>query len=245
MMRIALVSDIHGNLLALEAVVADIKRRGVDLVINIGDSLSGPLLPLETARFLMAQDSIHLAGNHERQILTLHAGSGASDTYAHSQLTSKELEWIAGLLPVRQITPDVLACHGTPTSDVTGLLQTVDAAATAAEIEARLDGVDAGLIVCGHTHVPRSVRSARGQLIVNPGSVGQPAYADDQPYPHVVESGSPDARYGIVEHIGGQWRSSLFAIPYRHAEMAALAKSRGRLDWECALLTGYMPRNLQ
>ena len=244
-MRLALVSDIHGNLPALEAVAADIKRRGADLVVNIGDSLSGPLLPLETARFLMAQDWIHLAGNHERQILTLHAGSGASDTYAHSQLTSRELEWIAGLLPVRRITPDVLACHGTPTSDVTGLLQTVDAAATAEEIETRLGGVDAGLVVCGHTHVPRSVRGARGRLIVNPGSVGQPAYADDQPYPHVIESGSPDARYGIAEYVDGQWRSSLFAVPYRHAEMAALAKSRGRLDWECALLTGYMPRSSQ
>ena len=244
-MRIALVSDIHGNLPALEAVAADIKRRGADLVVNIGDSLSGPLLPLETARFLMAQDWIHLAGNHERQILTLHAGSGASDTYAHSQLTSRELEWIAGLLPVRRITPDVLACHGTPTSDVTGLLQTVAAAATAAEIETRLGGVDAGLVVCGHTHVPRSVRGARGRLIVNPGSVGQPAYADDQPYPHAIESGSPDARYGIAEYVDGQWRSSLFAVPYRHAEMAALAKSRGRLDWECALLTGYMPRSSQ
>ena len=128
---------------------------------------------------------------------------------------------------------------------MTGLLQTVDAAATAAEIEARLGGVDADLVVCGHTHVPRSVRAARGQLIVNPGSVGQPAYADDHPYPHVVESGSPDARYAIVEYIDGQWRSSHFAIPYKHAEMAALAKSRGRLDWEGALLTGYMPRGPQ
>ena len=244
-MRIALVSDIHGNLPALEAVAADIVRRGVDIVVNLGDSLSGPLLPLETAQFLMARDWIHLAGNHERQILTLHADSGVSDTFAHSQLTSRELEWIAGLLPVRQITPDVLACHGTPTSDVTGLLQTADLAATPAEIGARLGAVDAGLIACGHTHVPRSVRSARGQLIVNPGSVGQPAYADDYPYPHVVESGSPDARYAIVEHNEGQWRSSHFAVPYRHAEMAALAKSHGRPDWEYALLTGYMPRSPQ
>ena len=241
-MRIALVSDIHGNLPALEAVAADIKRRGADIVVNIGDSLSGPLLPLETAQFLMAQDWVHLAGNHERQILTLHAGSGASDTYAHSQLTTKELDWIAGLLPARQITPDVLACHGTPASDVTSLLQTVDAAATPAEIESRLGHIDAGLIVCGHTHVARSVRTARGQLIVNPGSVGQPAYADDHPYPHVIESGSPDARYGIAELIDGQWRSNLLTVPYRHAKMAALARSRGRLDWECALLTGYMPR---
>ena len=69
-MRIALVSDIHGNLPALEAVVEDIERRGVDAIVNLGDSLSGPLMPLETARFLMAQDWVQLAGNHERQLLT-------------------------------------------------------------------------------------------------------------------------------------------------------------------------------
>lgn len=63
-MRIAIVSDIHGNLPALEAVAGDFARRGVDLVVNLGDSLSGPLLPLETARFLMAQDWRQLAGNH-------------------------------------------------------------------------------------------------------------------------------------------------------------------------------------
>ncbi|USX13092.1 hypothetical protein NHH88_26060 [Oxalobacteraceae bacterium OTU3CAMAD1] len=82
-------------------------------------------------------------------------------------------------------------------------------------------------------------------MIVNPGSVSQPVYADDYPCAHVIESGSPDATYAIAEHIDGQWRSSHFAIPYGHAEMAALAKSRGRLDWECALLTGYMPRSPQ
>ena len=84
------------------------------------------------------------------------------------------------------------------------------------------------------------MRIARARLIVNPGSVGQPAYADDYPYPHVIESGSPNARYAIVEHIDGQWRSSHFALPCRHAEMAALAKARGRLDWTCALSRGHM-----
>ena len=69
-MRIAFVTDIHGNLAALEAVVRDIERRGVARVVNLGDSLSGPLLPRETARALMARDWLHLAGNHERQILS-------------------------------------------------------------------------------------------------------------------------------------------------------------------------------
>ena len=59
-MRIAVVSDIHGNLPALQAVVRDCQRRGVDTVFNLGDSLSGPLLPLQTAQFLMAQDWLHL-----------------------------------------------------------------------------------------------------------------------------------------------------------------------------------------
>jgi predicted phosphodiesterase len=75
-MRLAIVSDIHGNFKALEAVVQDIERRSVDAVINLGDSLSGPLMPKETAQFLMAQNWTHLAGNHERQILELNDRSG-------------------------------------------------------------------------------------------------------------------------------------------------------------------------
>ena len=82
-MRIVLVSDIHGNLAALEAVVGDIGRRGVDQTVNLGDSVSGPLLPLETARFLMAAGWATIAGNHERQLLTQGPGPrGASDAYA-------------------------------------------------------------------------------------------------------------------------------------------------------------------
>jgi len=239
-MRIAIVSDIHGNLAALEAVAADIRHQGVDAVVNLGDSLSGPLLPLETARYLMAQDWAHLAGNHERQILELHAGSGASDAYARAQLTPRELAWIATLRPALQYSEDVFLCHGTPTSDLTGLLETAERHAGAADIEQRLGQVDASLVACGHTHVPRSVRSARGQLIVNPGSVGQPAYADDHPHPHAIESGSPDARYAIVERRQQRWQAQLLSIPYDYRSMAELACANGREDWAVALMTGYI-----
>ncbi|MES2951716.1 MAG: metallophosphoesterase family protein [Pseudomonadota bacterium] len=238
-MRIAVVSDIHGNLPALIAVVADFQRRGVDHVVNLGDSLSGPLLPKETAQYLMAQkDWVHLAGNHERQILSLHAKSSAVDIYAHAQLSAPEMEWIASLPFVRPFDHEVLLCHGTPTSDVGCLLENADQAATPAEIAERLGDVGASLILCGHTHVPRSVRSG-GKLIVNPGSVGHPAYNDDHPYPHAIQSGSPDARYAIVEKHNGAWSASLISVPYAYQEMAQLARSRNRLDWERALLTGY------
>ena len=200
-MRIAVVSDIHGNLAALEAVDKDLRRRGVDGTVNLGDSLSGPLLPLETAQFLMAQDWIHLAGNHERQIL-FPGGlrRGPSDAYAHSQLTIRELDWIVGLEQTLAFGDEVLFCHGTP----------------------------------------RSVRAGGGCLIVNPGSVGQQAFDDDVPLRHKVETGSPDARYAIVEFVAGEWRAALISVPYDPRYMAQLATQRDRPEWAFALLTGYL-----
>lgn len=238
-MRLGVVSDIHGNLPALEAVAAELHALGVDAVVNLGDSLSGPLLPRETARYLMDRDWIHLAGNHERQILDAHAGSSASDTYARSQLGAEALAWIASLPHTRRFERDVLLCHGSPGSDVTPLLQVGDRAATAAQVAQRLGDTDAALVLCGHSHVPRMVRHA-GCLIVNPGSVGQPAYADDHPFDHVIESGSPDARFALLERRGGQWHASLRMVAYDHRRMADLAASRGRADWARALATGYV-----
>ncbi|SFP54515.1 metallophosphoesterase [Variovorax sp. 770b2] len=245
-MRIALVSDIHGNLPALEAVVEDIERRGVDAIVNLGDSLSGPLMPLETAQFLMAQDWVQLAGNHERQLLTVPADRrGASDAFAHARLGVKEFAWIASLTHTHRLSADVLLCHGTPASDLEYFLETVAPdefrAATQAEIDARTSDVDAALVACGHTHVPRVARASGGQLIVNPGSVGLPAYDDIHPYPHAVETGSPHARYAIVEQRDGGWSARLVAVPYDHTAMAKLALENGRPDWAHALATGRMP----
>lgn len=238
-MRIAVLSDIHGNLAALEAVAADIKRRGADAVVNLGDSLSGPLLPRETAQYLMATDWVHLAGNHERQVLNLSPAAGFSDRYARSQLGAAELAWMAGLNHTRRLGEDVLLCHGSPGADHVTLLQTAERPATAAEIEQRLGGQEAEVVLCGHTHVARSVRTARGSLVVNPGSVGLQAFADDYPHPHVIESGSPDARYAIVERGPSGWTTALFTVPYPHRPMAELARQRECLDWEVALLTGF------
>jgi predicted phosphodiesterase len=246
-MRIAAVTDIHGNLAALQAVVQDFQRRGVEQVINLGDSVSGPLLPRPTARYLMASGWLHLAGNHERQLLTQGPGQwSAADAYAHAQLGAEELAWMAALQPSLAWREDIHLCHASPRSDLEYLLDTVEPGrvrlASGDEVQQRLAGVRAGLVLCGHSHHPRIVRSAAGQLIVNPGSVGLPAFDDEHPHPHVIENGAPDARYALVEQVHGRWQAELLAVPYDHAAMARLAEQRGQPDWAHALRTGYMPR---
>jgi len=245
-MRIAVVSDIHGNLAALQAVVEDFQRRGVDRVINLGDSLSGPLLPLQTAQWLMASGWLHLAGNHERQLLTQTAAQWSpADAYAHAQLGPAEFAWMTALTPNQPDGDDIHLCHASPRSDLEYLLDTVEPGgvrlASADEVTQRLDGVRAPLVLCGHTHHPRAVRSAAGQLIVNPGSVGLQAYDDAHPHWHQIENGSPDARYAIVERGLGGWRAALICVPYDHESMARLADQRGQSDWAHALRSGYMP----
>jgi len=114
-MKIAALSDIHGNLFALDAVLADIERRGADLIVNLGDILSGPLLPRETADRLMALQLPTLRGNHERQVLSMDpADMGASDRYAFDTITEAQRDWIAALPPVLCLAQDVFLCHATP-----------------------------------------------------------------------------------------------------------------------------------
>jgi predicted phosphodiesterase len=242
-MRIAVISDIHGNLAALEAVLADIATRGADLVVNLGDALSGPLLPAECADRLIPLELPTIRGNHERQLLTQGPEEmGLSDRYTISCLGLDYRRWIAGLPESIRPHPDVLMVHGTPRSDVEYWLETVDQdglhPASMEEIVSRTGTARASLILCGHTHLPRSVLLDDGRMIVNPGSVGLPAYQDELPFPHKVQAGSPHARYAIVEKLNNQWSTEMIALTYDWDIMASIAQARDRLDWARALRTG-------
>ena len=244
-MRIALLSDIHGNLPALEAVVADLRVRGVDTIVNLGDILSGPLLPLETARYLMAQDWPTIAGNHERQLLAITAAKpgGASDRFARECLGEAELDWLRALPATLRLNDEVFLCHGTPRRDIEYFLDSQVGErlvlASAGEVAERLGEERSELVCCGHTHIPRVLRSARGQWLVNPGSVGLQAWDDDHPGPHVAEMGSPDARYAIAEKTAQGWRVTSISLPYDHEAAARIAARNGREDWARWLRTGY------
>lgn len=268
-MRLAILSDVHGNLPALDAVVADIQRRGgVDEVINLGNMVSGPLMPLQTAHFLMRQNWLQIAGNHDPQVLQVPTDvRSTSDAFAAAELDDPSRWWLealqdsldprlhAGQIWTDRLGSDVAMCHGTPRSTVEYLLETAEGEglrlALASEIGERLGQhvpTHIRLLVCGHSHIQRALRLPRGMLVVNPGAVGMPAYDVSRAHPlssyHRVENGSPDARYAIAETIEDRWQADLISVPYDVEAAAQLAIRNGRPDWAHALRTGYMPRLL-
>jgi predicted phosphodiesterase len=244
-MRIAAISDVHGNRLALDAVLTDISTRAADLTVNLGDLLSGGVQPRETADRLIALDLPTVKGNHERQLLTTAPDRmSRSDRFAHDAIRPEHAAWMEALPPTLTPADGVLAFHGSPTDDLTYLLDTVDPAtgaraATEAEVRERISGhLTWPLLLCGHTHLQRSRRLADGPLIVNPGSVGWPAYDDDLPYRHIMEAGSPHARYAIVDDASGRWEVEFFAVEYDWEASARIADGNGRPDVARALRTG-------
>lgn len=241
--RFAAIADIHSNIAALKATLADIERRGCKTIVNLGDIVSGPLHPRETADLLMSLNLPTVRGNHERQLATLDpAAMGPSDRFAYDVMTEAQRRWIAGLPVSIEIGVDILLLHGGPKDDLAYLLETVTPSgcrpATEAEVEQRLAGVEHPLILCGHTHLPREMRLRDGRFIVNPGSVGLPAYEEVSPYLHRNETGAPHARYAILEKTADGWRAEFVQVAYDWAAASALAGARGRLDWAGALLTG-------
>jgi predicted phosphodiesterase len=252
-MRWAVLSDIHGNLPALEAVIAEFTAEGITQVVQLGDALSGPLWPAETADRLIALGWPAIAGNHERQVLTIpRERQGASDAFAAERLNDAQREWLRSLPPTCWLSPEIFCCHGTPGSDLVYFLETVipgcdvDGSngirpATAAELRERLGDARAPVVLCGHTHVPR-IATVEGCLAVNPGSVGLQAFDDDHGHPHRVENGSPLARWAVIERGPRGWGASLRATPYDHEPVAQQAQRNGRGDWADALRSGRVGR---
>ena len=256
-MRIAVVSDIHGNLPALDAVLADIQRCSADLTVNLGDIVSGPLWPCETAERLMALELPTIRGNHERQLLTQpRERMSLTDAHTDAQLVPAHRDWLRSLPQELCLHPDIWCCHGTPASDLTYWLETVTPdfaragspglrAARVDEARARLGrqrDADASLLLCGHTHVPRAMQLAPDRLVLNPGSVGLQAYDDAHPHMHLVENGSPHARWALAQRTAYGWHVQFHAVTYDWEQAARRAEGNGRPDWADALRTGFVGR---
>ena len=248
-MRIAVLADIHGNLLALEAVLADLASHAPDLVVNLGDHLSGPLEAARTADLLMAQAGwIQIRGNHDRRLITREPSAmRPSDRAAFQQLNDAHKRWLRSLAPATTVAENVFLCHGTPESDVDYLLEEVSATgvrlASREKIRAAAGSIR-GAILCGHSHVPRFVDLGDGTVVLNPGSVGLQAYNDaEHRFPHCIDVGSPHTRYALLDRAGDRWRATFRAIEYDWDAAARAAAAGNRPDWAHALATGYALRS--
>ena len=244
-MKLAILSDIHGNRWALEAVLDDLSGTAVDATLNLGDSLWGVLDPGGTADLLMTLPMRSVRGNTDRDLLAPPTATPPSiETHSRTALTPARRAWLE-----RHEAPftigGVLACHGTPTNDSETLLEDVSATGarrrSGADVGAVLGTLskDVSLVLCGHSHVPGIVQVPDGPLVVNPGSIGLPAYRSAVSHPHKMESGSPHARYAVISKQEGGWRVELRAVAYDWTAAARQAEAIGRADWGHAIRTGH------
>jgi putative phosphoesterase len=200
-LRLALISDIHGNLLALDAALADIASHEVDRIVILGDLVQNGPRPAETMERVMELDAagaIVIAGNTDIAVADgdytaaypwldeVPEGHRAAAEWARDLLSDTQLEFLRRLPAERRIAAGdgslVLACHASPGSQTSGLSADLDASIT---VE-RVTRTDARVICCGHTHIAE-MRELGRKLILNPGSCG---YAFDD---------SPDACWALLE----------------------------------------------
>jgi predicted phosphodiesterase len=181
--RAAALYDVHGNLPALEAVLADVRRAGAELVVVGGDGVPGPM-PREAMDLLLALDLPvrFVRGNGDREVLEAMRGGEPAVVpepvrelvrWTAAQLGAEHERAIAGWPLVERVEikgmGEVLFCHATPRSDT----EVFTRLTPEDRLRPLFDGVEARLVVCGHTHMQfdRTVGRTR---VVNAGSVGMP-----------------------------------------------------------------------
>lgn len=226
-MRVALISDLHGNELALEAVLADAASAGVDRLVCLGDVATlGPRPSAVLAR-LRALGCDCIVGNHDAFLLdaalirryTEAPPVVAAVDWCRAQLGADELDFVRSFVPQLTLTLDhgvtLLAYHGTPRSHMEELLATTPSAT----VDQMLGGCAATVMAGGHTHLAM-LRQHRGVLLVNPGSVGMPfvAHAGGGP-PSLMGH----AEYAIVTGARGGVDVQLKRVPLDRAALRAQA----------------------
>jgi predicted phosphodiesterase len=201
--RVAVLSDIHGVLPALEAVLAEPDVRAADVIVLTGDIAAGPQ-PVETLDLLasLGDRVVWVRGNADREVVAVARGAESTravSTWAGQQLRADQVRLLDTLphpvtVEVGGFGP-VLFCHGTPRDDDDVVL--VDSALHRwAEVFAGIDD-QVRTVVCGHTHMPFQ-RYVDGRLVVNPGSVGMP-YGRPGPHWALLAGGTVQLRRTAVD----------------------------------------------
>lgn len=239
-MRIALISDLHGNEVALRTALADAERAGVDRVICLGDVATLGPRPREVIAILREMGCLCILGNHDAFMLDhdlIHSYSAApiivdAVDRCLQRLTPDDIAFLEGFVDTATLPlpgdGELFLFHGTPTSHMEDLLVTTPPA----ELDALLDGRSPTVAACGHTHVPM-IRRHRETLFLNPGSVGAP-------FSTVVEGAGPPkimpwAEYAVVEATEAGVKVDL-----RRLELDRAALREQAMGWDNPLRDSHM-----
>jgi putative phosphoesterase len=247
MKQYAIISDIHGNAGALAAVLADIKWRGITTIINLGDFFFGALQPEKVAGLLRQNSMTCITGNTDREILENADKEGMPRVKA--DLSAQSINWLKSLPKAASIDNLIFACHGTPENDNEYLLEKVTQHGVFVyndeELIEKTKNIKEHVILCGHSHVNRVIYLSNGKMIVNPGSVGLPAYLGNAEYRFAMESMTPHAKYAIITADGDAINVEQINCTYDWNEAAKIACENGNENAAQFLLHGRMPKDLR
>ena len=228
-MRFGLISDIHGNLQALDLVLAELGKTPVDALVCLGDVASlGPQPRQVLARLRQLQIPV-VMGNHDNYLLNPqltedhHPWLRAVELWCLAQLDEEDLGFLRSFKPSLSL-PGLLCYHGSPRSNEEWLFPDTPSAA----LDEIFAGQDAAVWVGGHTHV-QMARQHRGRLLLNPGSVGMPLeYPKRGPDQRVLRW----AEYATLEIAGARCDASFHRLPIDFTHLAQAARASGMPDVE-------------
>lgn len=230
-MRVALISDIHGNLTGLEAVLDDLEGEVLDRVVCLGDVAATGPQPVACIEEVAALGCPVVLGNTDEDMLAdAYDPKLAPPDEDLARINAWCLEQIGDETAahlrryVDQVTLDIdgvdlYCCHGTPGSNVAPLF----AQTPGDELAEILDGIDAAVVTFGHTH-EQVARWFDGTLLVNPGSVGMPFQRDAK---GAVARWPLCAQYGVLEHEDGELSVDLRRVPIDLEELEQAVEVSG------------------
>lgn len=221
-MRLAVLSDVHGNAFAVEAVLREVQAVAPDLVVNLGDQIEGTADPARAAALQADLNAAEVRGNNEEKLWPGGRRTPLAVQYGEwlaTQVPPGTLARLAALpLSARLLGGEVFACHGTPGSAWESLLWTWNPAQAAyrarrpVDLRALVAPLNAEVVLCGHTHRPGATR-AGDTLVVNAGAVSDQV------------DGDPRARWTLLERRGGRWTADFRTVPYDTAAAVAWART--------------------
>lgn len=223
-MKVALIGDIHANLPALEAVLAQIENQSVDAIWNVGDWVGYGAFPDEVVKRLWDHEVVSIRGNYDTKVLKFPKEKKkwrkkkipqkwSAFKWAYEQLSPEARGYLAGLpkeIRLQVAGKRVLITHGSPESTK----EHVTPESSAMRFRELAEISNADLVIFGHSHVPFA-RQAEGVWFINPGSVGRP------------DDGDPRASYAILEFTPTGPEVSHYRLAYDLQRTVAAIRENG------------------